>query len=179
MSDFRIAKRYADALYLKAQENNVAAAIATDMVNALSLCKENREFAVFLASPVIPVHAKSGAFERIFAGSEELTQGLLRMLLTRKREEMLPLVAEAYLQAWDKASGRVNARVTSASPLGDKAREQVSRFVQKHTGAKEVVLQTEENSEIIGGLVIRFEDKIFDTSIQSQIQKLKKELNIA
>jgi F0F1-type ATP synthase delta subunit len=51
--------------------------------------------------------------------------------------------------------------------------------VQKQTGAKEVVLQTEENTEIVGGLVIRFEDKIFDTSIQTQIQKLKKELNIA
>lgn len=179
MSEFRIAKRYADALYLKAQENGAAAAIAEDMRNALILCKENREFSAFLGSPVIPAHAKAGAFERIFAGFHTLSQGLLQLLLGRKREDLLPQVAEAFLQAWDKASGRVNARVISAAPLGDTAREQVSRFVQKQTGAQEVVLQTEENVEIIGGLVIRFEDKIFDTSIQSQIQKLKKELNIA
>ena len=179
MSEFRIAKRYADALYLKAEENGAAAAIAEDMRNALILCKENREFSAFLGSPVIPAHAKAGAFERIFAGFHTLSQGLLQLLLGRKREDLLPQVAEAFLQAWDKASGRVNARVISAAPLGDTAREQVSRFVQKQTGAQEVVLQTEENAEIIGGLVIHFEDKIFDTSIQSQIQKLKKELNIA
>lgn len=179
MSEFRIAKRYADALFLKAQENGAAAAIADDMRNALILCKENREFAAFLGSPVIPAHAKSGAFAKIFTGFNELSKGLLQMLLGRKREELLPQVAEAFLQVWDKSCGRVNARVTSAAPLGDAAREQVSRFVQKQTGAKEVVLQTEENTEIVGGLVIRFEDKIFDTSIQSQIQKLKKELNIA
>ena len=179
MSEFRIAKRYADALYLKAQENGNAAAIADDMRNALALCKENREFAAFLGSPVIPAHSKAGAFNRIFAGFNELSKGLLQMLLGRKREELLPQVAEAFLQVWDKACGRVNARVISATALGDQAREQVSRFVQQQTGAKEVVLQTEENTDVIGGLVIRFEDKIFDTSIQTQIQKLKKELNIA
>jgi len=179
MSEFRIAKRYADALFLKAQENGNAAAIAGDMRNALSLCKEHREFYAFLGSPVIPVHAKSGAFANLFADFNELSKGLLHMLLARKREELLPQVAEAFLQVWDKACGRVNARVISATQLSDNAREQVSRFVQKQTGAKEVALLTEENPEIIGGLVIRFEDKIFDTSIQSQIQKLKKELNIA
>jgi F-type H+-transporting ATPase subunit delta len=179
MSERRIAKRYADALFLKASQDNLRDEIAADMSSFQFLVKESRDLEVFIKSPVISTAHKAAAFNKIFSSFQTLSKGMFNLVLEKKREEVLPAIAQAYLEAFNRSMGRVHASVTAASELKDDALKQISAYIKQQTGAREVILDTEENPAIIGGLVIRFEDKIYDTSIQSQIKKLKKEFNIA
>jgi F-type H+-transporting ATPase subunit delta len=52
---------------------------------------------------------------------------------------------------------------------------EVKAFIEKQTG-KKVILETAVNADIIGGLVIQMEDKLYDSSISGKLRKAKQEL---
>jgi len=179
MSDFRIASRYAHALFLKTQEGGHSDAVAADMKALASLSHENREFRAFLNSPVIAKETKEKALDQICKDFHQSAKDVFHLALSKNREMLLPEIAHAYLQEFNQSKGIVEATVTAAADLDSKALDTIRAFVQKQTGAKNVELSVKTDKSIIGGVIIRFKDRIYDTSIHNQINKLKKELNIA
>jgi F-type H+-transporting ATPase subunit delta len=179
MSNFRIASRYAHALYLIAVESAQDEAVAADMKALVSLSHDNREFRAFLNSPVISKEVKSNALNAICKDFHTNSKEIFRLALNKNREMMLPDIAAAYLSEYNQQKGIVEATVTAATELDAKELDTIQAFVKKQTGARNVELSVKKDASIIGGVVIRFKDRIYDTSIHNQINKLKKELNIA
>jgi F-type H+-transporting ATPase subunit delta len=179
MSNYRIASRYAHALYLKAVEGGHDEAVAGDMKTLVSLSHSNREFRAFLNSPVIPKDAKSNALLAVCKDFHVNSKEIFQLALSKNREMMLPEIASAFLAEFNQQKGIVEATVTAATELDAEALNTVTAFVKKQTGAQNVELIVKKDPSIIGGVIIRFKDRIYDTSIHNQINKLKKELNIA
>ncbi len=179
MSNFKIASRYAHALFLRTSETGQEEAVANDMKALSALSHENREFLAFLKSPVISKEAKSSALDRIFKDFHANSKEIFQLALNKNREMMLPEIAAAYLGEFNQLKGIVEATVTAATDLDSNALNTIQAFVMKQTGAKNVELILKKDPSIIGGVIIRFKDRIYDTSIHNQINKFKKELNIA
>lgn len=179
MSNYRIASRYAHALYLKAVEGGHDEAVAGDMKTLVSLSHANRDFRAFLNSPVIPKDVKSNALNAVCKDFHSNSKEIFELALVKNREMMLPEIAAAFLTEYNQQKGIVEATVTAAADLDADALNTVSAFVKKQTGAQNVELIVKKDPSIIGGVIIRFKDRIYDTSIHNQINKLKKELNIA
>jgi F-type H+-transporting ATPase subunit delta len=83
------------------------------------------------------------------------------------------------LEIYYESKGLVNVEVTSAAELDQSSVTSIKSMIAAHTGAKEVNLELSVNPGLIGGLIIKYGDNLMDTSITTQIRKLKKELNIA
>lgn len=179
MSNYRIASRYAHALYLKAVEGGHDEAVAGDMKTLVSLSHANREFRAFLNSPVIPKDVKANALEALCKDFHNNSKEVFKLSLAKNREMMLPEIAAAFLAEFNLKKGIVEATVTAASDLDSDALNTVTAFIKAQTGAQHVELIVKKDQSIIGGVIIRFKDRIYDTSIHNQINKLKKELNIA
>jgi len=68
------------------------------------------------------------------------------------------------------------ASVTSAEELSESQKKAVEEKLLATTGFKTMEMSYSVDKSIIGGLVIRIGDRIVDSSIQTRINELKKQL---
>ena len=64
----------------------------------------------------------------------------------------------------------------SSTKISQKTKDKVVKYIQAQ-GAKKVELLEVVNEKIIGGAIIRIEDKQLDLSISNEISKLRKTFN--
>ncbi len=179
MAETKIAARYAKALYDLAKEQGNIEPIAGDMRDLQAMAVERSDLHDFLESPMHSRAEKSGAISKLFASFHASSQGLFGLMTSKNRESLLPLVADEFLAIYGKENGITEAEVSSAVELEEKELDAIRAFIKQKTGASTVNIHTGVDASLIGGLRIMFDGKLYDSSISSQINNLKKELKIA
>ncbi len=179
MSEYKIASRYAKALFDKAKELKVLDTIKADMELLKKLTEESRDFRIFLNSPLYKKTVKQNSLDALFSSSHELTKGMYKLMVDKFRETYIPAMGKAFIQMYNKDNNIVDVYVESALGLDKKVLNEIEAFVKKETEAKSVVLHTSVDKEIMGGVTIEFEGKIFDNTVLTQLKNIKKELQIA
>ena len=74
---------------------------------------------------------------------------------------------------YDDMMGRVIASVKTAVPLDDQLRGQITHQLSQTLG-REVRLRETVDPDVIGGMVIRIGDRVFDSSVQTRLDKMTK-----
>lgn len=179
MSDRKIANRYAEALMQQAIANNNVNDVAESIADVSNTCKASKDLRNVLNNPIINPAQKQSALLAVFKGSHPLVYDFIKLVCNKNRENLLPLISEAFLDLYRKNNGIELVSVQSAVALTENDTKSIQQFVQKKTGAKSVELHSQINPSVIGGMVIKFGDNLLDTSISAKLRKLKKELNIA
>lgn len=179
MSDTKIAYRYAKSLFDRATETGVIDQVASDIRNLNDLIAGSRDFKRFLQSPLISRDTKKNTLGKLFTSYHRETLNLFELMTDKNREAFIGLMGEEFMKIFNIANGITVALVTSAAPMDQESMSRVEQFVKLKTGAKSVQIRAKVDPSIIGGITVMFEGKIYDSSIASQIKKIKKELNIA
>ena len=78
----------------------------------------------------------------------------------------------------DEYRGRQRVEVTSAVPLDAGEVERISRFVSALI-QKEVVVSTEVDEAILGGVIIQVGDQLLDGSVRSRLESLRRQVRSA
>lgn len=76
----------------------------------------------------------------------------------------------------DQAHGRLRARVTSAHKLDESALAQLEKKMKAHSHSKEIVWEQEVDKNLLGGVVVRYGDKVLDLSLASRLAQLAEEI---
>jgi F-type H+-transporting ATPase subunit delta len=97
------------------------------------------------------------------------------VLNLKGRLAMLPEISDAYQTLLDEMFGKIEVDVVVAEKLTDDQLSQVQQKVSTALGKSAVVHQYVDPS-IIGGLVLRVQDKLIDSSVQYQLQAMKEQL---
>lgn len=168
------AKRYAEAAYLLAKEEGKEEAWASGLAAMAALFGDERAKALF-ENTRVPFSQKLQLVERALAGADPLVLNMARLLLRRGRTSLGPQLAEAYQQLVDEARGIAHATATSAVPLSAEDRQAVERRLEQITGGG-VILETEVDESILGGLIVRIGDRLIDGSTKSRLLALKRRL---
>ena len=71
--------------------------------------------------------------------------------------------------------GRIEVRLTTAVPVDQATRDLIISKLRASLG-REIDLQTSVDPELIGGLVIRIGDTVYDGSLANQLQRLSDDL---
>ncbi|HEY1047564.1 MAG TPA: ATP synthase F1 subunit delta [Bacteroidia bacterium] len=179
MSETKISNRYAQALMEQAIAGNKLSAIANDMTLLNNTCASSIDLRNALKNPIINPQQKLKAMMEIFKSFDNISKDFLQLVCLRNRENLLPDMSEAFLNLYRHNQGIVKVNVQSATAISEEDKNSIKLYVIKNTGAKSVELETEIKADVIGGMVIKFGDKLLDTSIAAKLRKLKKELNIA
>jgi len=104
-----------------------------------------------------------------------ICRNFLMLLVDRIRIGLLPLIVEAYDKLADAHSSRLRARVRVAKPLAEADLERLRTILQQATG-QTVVVEQEEDSSILGGVVTHIGGRVYDGSIRTQLESLRTEL---
>ena len=128
---------------------------------------------VFLESPRVSGARKSAVLTKAFEGA--LPTGMLRFLVAvvrNRRQMLIPDIARQYHDLVDAAEGRVHASVIVATEADAAARQAIADRLARVVG-KEVVPHVSVQPAILGGLVARIGDTVFDGSVRRRLAVLR------
>lgn len=178
MSSLRIASRYAKSLLDSAVQANKLEEVYADLRGLDDNLDENREFLLMLRSPIIPPEKKKSIMHAIYSGkTQDLTLTFFDTVIAKKREMFLPEIVKAFRVQYNERNKIAAAHLTTAVEPTQAILDEVSQVIKKYTTAEQVELTTAIDQSLIGGFVLQFEDKKYDTSIASKLEKLKKEFS--
>ncbi len=174
MKEEVIGKRYAKALIRLGQEQNLWAEIGEDLERFTSLFLENDLLRRVLCDPVHDRRSRKAILDEILGrmGLNRMTANFLRLLVDKERMRYLPAIRSAYQRLEDAMAGRLRAKVVSARALTEEEvaaiRDALARRLEK-----QIVLETAEDAEILGGIVCKIDGMVFDGSVRTQLEKLR------
>lgn len=128
-----------------------------------------------LTSPRVPLAEKESLLDKAFGG--RMTPQVLTFLKVVARHGRLAYVADiarASVRLLDKLRNRLEVVVRTASPLSPADLEALRVKLSAQLKA-DVRLVVEERPELIGGIVIKVGDTLYDASILSQLARMRTE----
>ena len=177
MSEIQVASRYAKSLIDLAEEQHALEAVRTDMELFLSTLRENPTLKAVLRNPIVGPDKKSAILTELFAPRlHPMIMTFFGIVVRKGRSEVLLETAKEFINAYNIRKNIVKATVTSAAPLSEENKKQIEEVVKQATHG-EILLTAKVDPSLIGGFVLKVGDRQFDTSISTQLNKLKKEFS--
>ncbi len=169
-----LARRYAKALFAAGKEEDKLQAFNETLQEIRAFLSANPEIEAALESPVIGLDVKQEVIEEIIKAAkvDKTMANFLRVLVQNNRVHHIGLIADSFQELMDEELGVVRAKVITAIPLKKDLKKKMEEVFSQVTG-KQVVLETKEDPDIIGGVIAHVGDMVWDGSIRSQLQGFK------
>ena len=127
-----------------------------------------------LANPKLPSDEKIRVLDKAFNGKMDATLlTFLKVVSRRGRLNAIRGIYRAAASLRDEAVGRVRVLVTTAQSLDSNALSSLKEKLE-NLFKKEVAITTKVDATILGGLIVRVGDMVFDGSVDGQLNLLKK-----
>lgn len=176
MDQSAINVRYAKAFFSTAKEKKLLDTLKADIHSVLEICHSVPDFVLLLESPVVKTSKKAALIKQIFEGKvNPLTLNFLLLIVENKREVFIPGICRNFLDLSKKDQNIRSAVLTTASEVNAATLQKIQELLEKELNAT-IELSTQVNPEILGGLVLRLDDKQYDASVASQLRKIKQNL---
>lgn len=175
MSRDSLAKPYAKALYLAAEEAGVLPRIQQEFAQWITLLKEEPKAFLLLTHPHVEMEDKKEIIRSLMEGAHPHLLHFLYVMIDHGREKLFEKVYEAFLHLVDAKEGRIEAKIITAKPLDDPEIERIVGLFQEKTGYK-LRYNVEVDPSLIGGVVVRIGDQRYDGSLATRLKKLEAHL---
>jgi F-type H+-transporting ATPase subunit delta len=176
MVNVSVSRRYARALFelCSANSDKVLDQLAT-LVKALT---QNAELLDLAANPAYTRAQRISTIEAVMAkveGLDESVGNLVRLLIERGRLGYLGEIARQFRDQADLKAGRVRGKVTSAKALSPDELKRIERQLELAT-QRNVVLECKVDASLLGGVSAQVGSVVYDGSLRTQLDELKREL---
>lgn len=172
-----IARIYAEALLSAADKRQQTQEILEQLESLVhDVLDREPAFALLLASAVFGRDKKREALRRAFEG--RINETLYNFLLVLNDHERLGVIREIAVvmrEIHERRAGRIPVQVRAAAPLADDQRERLRQELREKFG-REPVLDVRIDPELLGGLVVRVEDWVYDGSVRARLERIRKQL---
>lgn len=172
MSNIIVAKRYANALYQVANEKGFVDQVGADLQLISETLTKTPEFVTLLQSPKVSLEQKKELITSAFAQVQSITKNFLYVIVDGHREEILADVSKEFTKLADDAKGLVEVVVTSAAPLDDAERANVTATFTKILG-KQIRIQEKVDTNLLGGMVVQVGDRLYDGSVKNKLERFQ------
>lgn len=170
--DLAIASVYSESMIQLAEPLGEVENLLNELLDFVSLIEKDKDFRLFVESPLVNVEARARSFEKLFRGRySDLFVDSLQVLNRKGRLGMVGAVAQSYSHEYETRCNRVEVYVQTAIPITDELREKIRDVAAKQTGKEPKLVESVDES-LIGGLVMRVGDQKFDGSVATRLRRL-------
>lgn len=174
-----LARPYAHALFRMSEQNAEALQAWSATLALLASVSLEPKVAALLDSPSQKAAAKAAVLVEVFA-DELPAQGatLLRILADNNRLLLLPVIREAFETLKREAKGVLDVELSTAFKLSEDEITALQLTLEKQTGRKANIRKEaiKVSKDLLGGVVIRANDRLIDASLRGRLRQLEKEL---
>jgi F-type H+-transporting ATPase subunit delta len=178
MSVTRIATRYAKSLIELAAEQGKLEQVYSD-VHMLQSAMNNKELRLMLKSPIIHADKKNAVMNAIFGGKVDiLTQAYLKLLVDKGREGYVPEITAEFINQYKSIKKITTVKVTTAEPLSDAVLADLrKKILATGVTSENLDVETHVDASLIGGFLLEFDNKRYDTSVAHKLEALKSQFS--
>jgi F-type H+-transporting ATPase subunit delta len=94
------------------------------------------------------------------------------VVVDKRRHRILPEIAQEYRALLDEQLGLLNVDVTLAHEPDERAEEEITAELTRILGRK-VVPHIRVEPAILGGIVVRYADRLLDGSLRRKLMRLR------
>ena len=172
-----VSKTYGEALFELAMEENITREMLEEIQTVQTALSENPDFDKLMKHPGVPKQEKLQVVREIFKGrvSNELA-GFLEIVVSKERYNDLAAIFEYFTDKVKEAQKIGVAFVSSAVELTEAQKEKVRAKLLETTSYETMEMHYSVEPSLIGGMVIRVNDRVVDSSIRTKLQTMTKQL---
>lgn len=172
-----LSRRYARALMSIGADNKNAAKLGADLRAFAQAMKASDELVTVLSNPAFPRADRKKIVDALATrfAVHATTRTFLFVLLDKERLAILPAISREVDAMLEKEAGQVSAEVVSAQPLSAAQLSQITAALEKLSGKKVQVVKREDPA-LLGGVVAKVGDVIYDGSVRTQLRQLRDQM---
>lgn len=171
-----IAKRYAKSIFNLAQEQGSLESTYEEVNVLVEVFKNDQVALDFLTNPVLSFSRKKEVFDKILkAILKTFTMSILYFIIKQKRASLLMQILEEYNLLYRKEKKIMYVDLITAK----KANDDLKNIIVKRLGQEQKILLNERvDKSVLGGVLIKVNDRQFDSTVKSYINKIKSSFNV-
>lgn len=167
----RLAETYARSLLELAEQSQLVDDVETDLETLSALLAKEPGFHTFLASPYFAEQTKRDMVRRTFEDTlHPVTLQFLFVAIDHNRGRLLPEIIERYRLLYRALRGYQTVTAVVARPLREEQKAKLSHDLAAAMHAK-VDLNVHVDPAILGGVILRYGDKMLDNSIRGRLAR--------
>ena len=173
-----LARRYAKALFDLGQQHGDLTKLGADVRSLAKAMNESTELGTVLSNPAIRRADRKKVVDALLTtiGASPTSRNFIYLLLDGERLSSVPAISRALDTMIEEKAGRVQAEIISAKPLDAGQLSQLTTALEKLSG-KKVTVSKREDPELLGGVVARVGDVVYDGSLRTQLRMIRDELS--
>ncbi|GMH04422.1 hypothetical protein Nepgr_006261 [Nepenthes gracilis] len=168
---------YASALYLSAVKASALDKVEVELFDLVEALKKSPTFSQFTKDLSVPSDIRVKALNDICAQAKfsDVTKNFLVVLAENGRLRHIDSIAKRFSELAMAHKGEVKAIVTTVIALPPEDEKELKDTLQDIIGqGKKVKLEQKVDPSILGGLVVEFEQKVFDMSIKTRAKQMER-----
>ena len=176
MRDETVARNYAETLFELARRNESIQEYGDALGMVAGLLEDDSRFRTFVETPRIDDENKKDVIRKVFRDkAPKQVINFVLITIDKRRQTLLREISAEYLLLLDDHLGREHVEVTVARPLDDTTANVVSEQLSKMLG-RQAIPHIRVKPEILGGLIVRTGDMIYDGSVRRRLEGLRRRL---
>lgn len=174
MSD--VSKEYGAALYLLAQEENVAEQLLNEVRTAEDVLRDNPAYIALLSSPDLPKEERAAAVARAFADGHRYLINFLSMMVERGYSREIPACFAEFRRLYREDHGIAVAKVVSARPLSDGEKTKLVAALARRYDVK-VEAEYKIDPSLLGGMKVEISGMLLDGTARRRLDGVRADLS--
>ena len=174
-----VSKTYGEALFEIAMESgeDKAQELMEEILSIETVLQQNPEFDELMKHPGIPKQENLQVLKEVFKGSvsEEL-ESFLEVVISKERYRDLSEIFSYFVDRVKDTKKIGVAYVTTAVELAESQKSAIESRLLETTSYKSMEMHYTVDTAIIGGMVVRINDRVVDSSVRTKLDGLKKQL---
>ena len=172
-----LARRYARAVLAIGTANGNLDQIGADLRSFAKAMHDSAELGTALTNPAIRRADRRRVIDALLEriGAAPHSKNLVYLLLDGERLASVEAISREVDAMIEAKAGQISAEVTSARPLDAAQLSQITAVLEKLSG-KKVAVTRREDPDLLGGVVARLGDTVYDGSLRTQLRTLRDDL---
>jgi F-type H+-transporting ATPase subunit delta len=170
----RVGTVYAKALLGAAEKAGQTDSVLAEMESLVAdVLDKLSDFDEMLRSPRIAHEEKVRLLDRVFGGKmSPLLLNFLKVVSQHERLDCLRAIERAARTLYNQLRKRVEVLVESATPISNQLQYTIASRLKQALG-RDVVLSADVNPDLLGGLVVRVGDTVYDGSLAGRLKQMQ------
>jgi F-type H+-transporting ATPase subunit delta len=174
MRNETVVKNYAETLFQLASSQDGLEEYRQGMDLVVDLLETDVDFRRFLETPRISVADKKTTISNVFENNFPVgLVNFLKVTIDKRRQSLLESIAEEFSRLVDSDMGLLHFEVTLARESDDGFTEKLKDRLSPIFDCKPI-LHFKVHPEILGGVILRVGDRVFDGSLGSRLDKMRR-----
>ena len=181
MANGSLAKRYARALINLGREENTVDQLNNDLQSLGEVFALNdNQLLKSLTNPILKADEISAVLNSVIEklNLNPITQNFIKLLKDKGRLVLFFDIAQVYQEMADEQAGRLRAYVETAKEISALERVELKKTLAEASNIPpdNLMVEYQINPDLIGGIVAKVGDTLYDASIRSRLKDIKASL---